>query len=367
MRKKIAYVSTEWFVDTDITVVHELAKVFDVKWVYCTNVKNPRFPINKINDYVQRNNIALRVVDGKGLKYLDSRQICVAWQIVRAIREFKPDLIYQVGCPNIYRIPLEMLFLRRGKVLRGIHDVQTHSGVRGAALYKLTYMWMFWWTKKFVVFSKTQFDLFKSMYEKKDVALVGMSVKDFGDPKCSRPPIKNGVNLLFFGRIDSYKGLDMFIRQFEKNIEQGMNRVTLSICGKGPHWHECEKLIKHTEYYRLNIRFIEDEEVPELMMSHHFLVLPYRDATQSGPIMIAANYGLPIIATDFQCFKNVYGEEAGYFGSYEEMGQILSAVANLEQSEYEKMLRNVDVIAEKFSMKLIAQNYERLFCSLMGI
>ena len=46
------------------------------------------------------------------------------------------------------------------------------------------------------------------------------------------------------------------------------------------------------------------------MSSHHFLALPYRDATQSGPLATAIAYELPILAPRFGYFMETYTDDS---------------------------------------------------------
>ena len=48
MKKTLAYVSSEWFADTDLTVLSNLVDDFNIYWYYTTNLRNPRFSISDI-------------------------------------------------------------------------------------------------------------------------------------------------------------------------------------------------------------------------------------------------------------------------------------------------------------------------------
>ena len=189
-----------------------------------------------------------------------------------------------------------------------------------------------------------------------------MSVKNLGVPTVQKPNITDGVRLLFFGRIDSYKGLDLLINSLEELYARGNKNIYLSICGKGPHWQECEGLIKSKSQYNLNVRFIENNEIPDIMMSHHFLVLPYRDATQSGPIMIAAKCGLHIIAPDFDCFTSIYNRRnSGLFYQPGNIGEALENLLGLNEQDYSEMVNAAATVGDDYSEDKIGMNYINCF------
>lgn len=270
-----------------------------------------------------------------------------------------------VGSIHIYRIFFEFFLVNRALIVQGVHDVQFHSGIKGEFIVKLSYKWMFCSRRFFCVFSKTQYDIFKILYPNKEVKMVGMSIKNLGCSTIERPNLSAGVKLLFFGRIEYYKGLDLLIRAMEKIHSQGIRNLHLTIAGTGHFWDECKSMIKTISLYTLKIRFIQVEEIPNLMGSHHFLVLPYRDSTQSGPIMIAMNYGLPILAPRLSSFTSIYDEEASIYYDGESIDLALSYLSELSNKDYEKIANNVSKISKRFSESSIASNYINYFNTII--
>jgi glycosyltransferase involved in cell wall biosynthesis len=47
----------------------------------------------------------------------------------------------------------------------------------------------------------------------------------------------------------------------------------------------------------LDLRYVPDEELTDLLARHHLVVLPYRSATQSGIVPLAHAAGRPVVAT----------------------------------------------------------------------
>ena len=128
--------------------------------------------------------------------------------------------------------------------------------------------------------------------------------------------IEAHCRLLFFGLIEYYKGLDLLIESIEALVDEGFTNFSLTIAGKGTHWPQCETLIRSSRHYDLRIRYIPDEEIPGLFAGHHFIVLPYRDASQSGPQMISLEYSLPVIASDVDGLSEfIVNEESGFIFS----------------------------------------------------
>ena len=105
------------------------------------------------------------------------------------------------------------------------------------------------------------------------------------------------INYVFFGRIQKYKGVEVLYKAF-KQLKQKYDNITLTIAGKGT--LDNVKLVSDKKNnIRVENRYIPDEEVGCFFDGPNVVViLPYLDATQSGVIPIAMEYGDAIIASD---------------------------------------------------------------------
>lgn len=113
-------------------------------------------------------------------------------------------------------------------------------------------------------------------------------------PEC--PSEINGLKdyYLFFGRIDKYKGIDTLLRTYS----QWDGNRTLVIAGGGRLQVEEQAMIEKDSRVILINRYIKDEEMPELFTNARAVLLPYKDATQSGILPIAYMCGKPVICSD---------------------------------------------------------------------
>lgn len=108
-----------------------------------------------------------------------------------------------------------------------------------------------------------------------------------------RPRRPGPIRLLMFGRLRAYKGLDL-LRDAWRELPEG--RFTLRIVGDGP----AEQLapgLATLPGVVLEQRWVAEAEIPHLLASADALVLPYREASQSGVIPIAHALGLPVVVT----------------------------------------------------------------------
>ena len=93
------------------------------------------------------------------------------------------------------------------------------------------------------------------------------------------------------------------------------------------------------------------------MSSHHFLVLPYHDATQSGTLATAVAYGLPVIAPDFGCFAETYSNESAILYPQEHLEEALTRVSRFTKDDYNRMKLACRKVTDANSEEKIAENY----------
>ena len=361
--RRIAYISSEWLIDTDITVIGGLASEYELHFFYVCNFNSPRYSIEKLKSFCLIHNIQLHLYNHCA-KYLSLKTFWLNYRIIKDVSRLNPELIVKINS-HLYWLTLASLLLRK-KIVYGFHDVKPHSNTKGGLLIDFVIKQTIKLNEMFFVYSSTQYNYFNKLWPNKYVVNVGMSVKSFGESNAECPPISEGVRLLFFGRIEAYKGLSDLISCIEKLQEEGIDNLNLSIYGKGPYWPNCESLIKTRKNYNLNNRFIENEEIANLFSSHHFLILPYRDTTQSGPLLIAANYGIPIVAPRFPSFLEIYSENSALFYDKGNLLDALKRLSTFTDSDYSNLKSNAESLKNRLSEKIISKNYIDFFNNILN-
>jgi glycosyltransferase involved in cell wall biosynthesis len=106
------------------------------------------------------------------------------------------------------------------------------------------------------------------------------------------------LELLFFGLVRPYKGLEDLVAALEK-----LDPATVRLTVAGEWWGQQEKLLsrcRHLEasgQLRLINRYLSDQETADLFAECHAVALPYRKATNSGVLAHAIEARKPVIAT----------------------------------------------------------------------
>ncbi len=110
--------------------------------------------------------------------------------------------------------------------------------------------------------------------------------------------------LLFFGQIKEVKGLDLLLQALPPVVAK-FPTIKLLIAGKV--WKD--DFSKYTNLIReknlqnnidLHIGYIPDEDVAVFYRSADLIVLPYRRIYQSGVLLMAMSYGLPVMVSDLE-------------------------------------------------------------------
>jgi glycosyltransferase involved in cell wall biosynthesis len=103
----------------------------------------------------------------------------------------------------------------------------------------------------------------------------------------------DNFKILFLGRINRYKGVEMLIEAF--NLIQHDRPVSLTIAGKSSYSFQPLTLSRNV---KIVDKYLSDNEIAHLLTTSDLLVLPYLEATQSGVITLGIASGIPILCTD---------------------------------------------------------------------
>jgi len=142
---------------------------------------------------------------------------------------------------------------------------------------------------------------------------------------------KNGhKHVLFFGRWEHYKGMDVLL-DAEPMITQRVPEARIVLAGEGNlQLSELQPRMVHPDKFILKNYTVPDEEVPDLFRDADVVVLPYREATQSGPLHIAGSFGRPAVASRVGAMPEVIEDgETGLLVSPGDPRELAEAVCRL--------------------------------------
>ncbi|WP_324718098.1 glycosyltransferase family 4 protein [Carboxydochorda subterranea] len=272
-----------------LEIVRALARLCDVTAVISSRVTNlaeweqAEVPFIPIDTYSNAIEFGLRTLTLVPLKRFR--------ELMRAVR---PDVVY---FPMLTPWSLFASFVTKDiPVVSTVHDPRQRYGERNAALRLM---------QQAVIRRSARVILVSRSFVRE--------IERYGKPKDCIDVIPHGHfmyyrryslhseqpatsrTLLFFGRITPYKGVDILLRAF-KNVKQEVPDARLLIVGSG-YSSSLHKIAKQVDGVEIVNRWVSDEEVAPFFQEASVVVLPYRDASQSGVIPIAYAFGRPVVAT----------------------------------------------------------------------
>ncbi|GAA0879722.1 hypothetical protein GCM10009119_26910 [Algoriphagus jejuensis] len=319
---KVVYISSAPFFDMDLSLLKELFKgtdlhffldlppysrkstaldfktTIDVAGIYPAKYFEE---LNKFSDYIDLDRMS--VIYRSSKKVYSASNLLLQYKFAKLIREFKPDVIH---CNNFLNFNfLYFLYSNRNRKVLTVHDPVPHSGEaskKDNAIRKFNYRHI----SNIILLNNSQTDLFIGNSGKKPSNIFFSRLgsytylRKFGSQK------KKAINpnqILFFGRISPYKGIEELCKAFRVVIDE-FPESKLVIAGSGDFDFNVSEFKKFSNYTFLN-RYIPNDELVTLIQESKFVVCPYKDATQSGVIMTSFALDTPVVATNVGGLKEM--------------------------------------------------------------
>jgi len=367
--KKIFWITPESFLDVDMPVIELLNSKFDIFWLVIGFDKSTKHMFTKsdVENFADRIMLEYAIVSTR-YRFRNPLMLFFYFSIIKKIKRFKTDILYTsyLGEP-IFMIILKR-FLNRNKVVIAIHDVELHSSEKKKRLKEIYHSLIRKDYSNFHLFSNSQAELFSQSFRNKNILVTPLCIKDFGQSFSTHKNSK--VRFLFFGSILPYKGLETLVKAVNYLItDLNSKNFSLAIAGNcnDANWSELKRLIKYPEFVQTEIRTIKNSEIPNLFCNSDYLILPYRDVTQCGPLMIAYNYKIPVIASDLPGFRDYISEgNTGYLfekNNAQKLAEIMDYC--IHNNNHEFLVENISQIIDKqFSPRVISEKYFQYFNGL---
>ena len=241
------------------------------------------------------------------LSYLNIPRI---YTLSKTISKFKPDVIYfPFGC--VWGPILYPMLKGTAPIINTVHDPHLHDKYK--SLGEAVFFGLGAWSQRFVsgfVILNGKDKVYMENLHKKPVAIIPHAAFNYYATIRSNMPIDEKIRkvILFIGRIEPYKGVDVLVEAFRKSR---IDNLKLIIAGGGPIDESTLVEINNNEHIELRNRFIPDVEMVGLINSSDFIVLPYKRASQSGVIPMAFALGKTIIATNVGSLSEQIPEGTG--------------------------------------------------------
>ena len=188
---------------------------------------------------------------------------------------------------------------RLAPVVLTVHDPQPHSGVdaeraRQTAGYRATMRSL---ARVYHVHGDYCARLMRSTLDAQDTRpIVSTAHGVILEPTPERLASPEPNRVLFFGRMEAYKGVDVLLDAVDHLAAKGAP-VHLVVAGRGPELDRLGDRLRNTPGVELKASFLTPAEAIHEFQTSSAVIAPYRDATQSGVVAAAIANGRPIIAS----------------------------------------------------------------------
>lgn len=269
--------------------------------------------------------------------------------ILNLCREKNIELVHYInGIPSI---AMQRKMEKMGiTVLSTVHDLEPHEAKK--AWYKMLRQNISYKrlhenlqeAKYLVTNSMEQYEKLKKQFPKKELtfhSFPSLVTQEIIEGKYIPAEFKGLTKpyILFFGRIEEYKGIHLLYQAFMDSQEL-QEKYNLVIAGGGQIGFERQP--SDDQVLFLN-RYIKDVEIASLYKNAACVVYPYISATQSGVLSLAFYYQVPVLASDVPFFKGII-EKSGTGllfenGNVENLKQQLSVLADMDTQEMKSCQR----------------------------
>lgn len=275
---------------------------------------------------------------------------------------FAPELIHVTDAYPWY------LFwnknLRKRPLVLTIHDPIAHRGEKLGYILEYMVKYLLKISSHVIVLGTTlKITLEEKLGVKQPITVIPHGNFDFYKKTASGRPVKKN-SLLFFGRIVSYKGVQVLISAFQKLIDDGLD-LLLVIAGEGE-IGKYQRKIREKDLSKIEFinNYIPDQKVAELFEECAVVVLPYLEATQSGVVPIALSFGKPPIVTNVGSLTDVIKDGVnGLVVPANDVRALAGAIKNLLSDAvlYQKLHQEALVTSEQLAWEKIGPRYGEVY------
>ena len=166
---------------------------------------------------------------------------------------------------------------------------------------------------------------------------------------------QNKFIYLFFGRINPYKGVENLIESFNQIEDSNSILYVIGDCKSESLKNDIFKLRGENDQINLLIRTIHESEIPLYLHSADVFVAPFTRVTTSSSIILALEFGLPIIAPAMGCLPELLTPDCCILYEANQSNGLLEALKKIKNLDISRMRQESKRIANSLSWDITAE------------
>ncbi len=321
--KKILLVTFSDNADHQDTLYGMYEQLIDIYNVYLLTINTPKVSVKKSDktwfvDCPKRPGITKKTFD---LKLLFS--------IIKRIRKQKFDVIYFESL-HIWNLPIIMMS-GKARTYHVIHEVIPHEGDKQVKMVDLMNRMLVKITDIIVLRNKLYVS---EMTKRYGIAANRVKYVELWRryPGFTEP--KYGKKVLFFGRINPYKGADnlLEIAKMCPDIQfEVIGRVDIQV-------QDIIDNLNQLSNVKMNTDYVTDAQMKRAFEDADVVIVPYNSASQSGIIIDAYKYSRPVVGFSVGAIpEQIKDGKTGYLIEYKNnalFAQKIRELLNLSNDEF---------------------------------
>ena len=225
-----------------------------------------------------------------------------SWTISRRVLSFASD----IGCDLLHiddvdvspRLALALPGSKRPPMIVTVHDPEPHSGERHWRK-QLARTLAYPRAQRFILYNAAMQEAFARRFHISNGAIhvARLGAYDVCREWAPSHASSQKPTVLFFGRLSPYKGLDVFY-DAARIVAGGTPGVRFVVAGRRvPGYTPPAPPDVPGSEIEVHDRYISNQETAALFRSATVAICPYRDATQSGVVLTAFAFGVPVVVS----------------------------------------------------------------------
>ena len=203
-RKRICWITPDYFLAVDAPVIPRLAELYDLDWVL---IQTRGSQSRALTDGLPVEWSRIGQTISLQRRQRDPRVIAQYLELIAQIRANRYDLVYTSFHGMPYFLPLLAARIPVDRIIYAAHNVTTPRGASNEWAMRIYHKYLFRVLRRFHVFSETQRLAIAQLAPGAKHYCAPFPLVDYGPPRAHPPDDR--IRFLFFGHIRRYKRLDI--------------------------------------------------------------------------------------------------------------------------------------------------------------
>lgn len=247
------------------------------------------------------------------------------WVLINTILKEKPDIVHLHSSFAGLLGRIAVLITGQRRKIRIIYCPHAFGFLMETSsfkkcIYSFAELLLAKCTDKIICVSQSEYNAaIKAGFKKEKLVVIHNGVKLKSKSNTFTANNKTHYKLLFVGRFDYQKGIDIFAQAMELLANNKATNITyeFTLIGEAVN-SDSEINFQETDYIKVTqLGWLKPQQLEEQYLSHDALIIPSRWEGFAMVPLEAMSYGLPIIASNIDAFKEIDSAQNSFITFFE--------------------------------------------------